>query len=279
FKDGKAADYLTANAATFKELQGPVSKTIIDGVFVHDPVAIYYSQPSIQATWALDATPHKGTWPARSSSMENAMSTGSLTRIAWVKTLEDLGIQAKFVHQDHLPTLSRDGYKVLILNRALALSDAEAASIRAFAAAGGTVIADQLAGILDEHGKSRAKGALDDLFGVQHDLKKGLFGGATLTEADAERGGQFNEKSWAIEGAERVKGLPVVERGMPSGVRSGRHAYLNVSPAGYLLKRPKGEAAEWLAWIRELLAGAGVTPRLTLDQPRTESIFWQNGAR
>ncbi len=43
--------------------------------------------------------------------------------------------------------------------------------------------------------------------------------------------------------------------------------------------RSKGEAGEWLAWIRELLTGAGVEPRLTLNLPRTEAIFWKNGAR
>src|SRR6185295_7449580 len=281
FQDGKAADYITANAATFKEVQGPVSQKIVDGVFVHDPIAIYYSQPSIQATWAMDAVVHGKTWPRRSSSMENALSTGSLSRNGWLKSLEDVGLQAKFIHQDHLlgGALQKEGYKVLLLNRALCLSDAEVAAIRAFAAAGGAVIADHLCGVYDEHGKARPKGALDDLFGVTRDLSKGILGGKTLTEADAERGSPFSAKSWAVEGAELAHGLPVFERGMGSVQKKGRAVYLNLSPAGYLLQRPKGEGADWLTLVKGLMSEAGVDARLTLNLPRTEAIFWKNGDR
>jgi hypothetical protein len=66
---------------------------------------------------------------------------------------------------------------------------------------------------------------------------------------------------------------------MGSVNRKGRHTYLNLSPAGYLLKRPKAEAAEWLARVKGLISEAGVEPRLTLNLPRTEAIFWKNGDR
>jgi hypothetical protein len=286
FKDGKAADYIAANAATFKEVQGPLSKKIIDGVFVHDPIALYYSQPSIQVTWALDAATHGGTWPNRSSSMENSTSTSNLTRIGWVKTLEDLGYQAQVLHQDHLlgGALERDGYKVLVLNRTLCLSDAEAAAIRKFASAGGIVIADHLCGLFDEHGKAREKGALDDLFGVRHDLRQGLLGGKGLSEVDAEKGGSFSAKTWAVDGAALHEGMPVFERGQASVVRSHRHAYLNLSPIGYLLKRGSPESAGWLGIVSSLLTEAGLRPRVSLQlggEPArtTEALYWKNGDR
>jgi hypothetical protein len=288
FADGKVADYIQANAETFKEVQGPVSRRIIDGKFVHDPVAIYYSHPSIQVTWAMDASVHRGTWPNRSSSMDNGLSTSNLTRVAWLKTLEDLGIQPKFVHQDHLlgGALEKEGYKVLLLNRVLCLSDAEAAAIKSFAAKGGVVIADMLCGLFDGHGKARPAGALDDLLGVKHDLSKGLLGGKTLTEVDGERGGSFSAKTWAVEGAERVWDMAVVERGLSSAggaaslVRNGKHACLNLSPVGYLLQRPEGKGAAWTAGVASLLKEAGVTPRLTIQEdgkpsPQTEAIFWK----
>ena len=213
--------------------------------------------------------------------MENALSTGSLTRNGWLKSLEDAGLQAKFIHQDHLlnGALEKEGFKVLILNRALCLSNAEVAAIRAFAASGGAVIADHLCGIYDEHGKARPKGALDDLFGIQHDLSKGILGGATTTEVSGERDHAFSPKSWMVEGADLFKGMPVFERGLAPNTRLGRHAYLNVSPAGYLLKRPKGEAAEWLAFVRGLFKELGVEPRVVIDSPRMESIFWKNKDR
>lgn len=286
FKDGKAADYIAANAATFKEVQGPVSTKIIDGVFVPDPIAIYYSHPSIQVTWALDAATHGGTWPNRSSSMENATSTSNLTRIGWVKTLEDLGYQAKFIHQDHLlgGALERDGTKVLVLNRALCLSDAEAAAIRKFASGGGVVVADHLCGLFDEHGKAREKGALDGLFGVRHDLRQGLLGGKTLSEVDAERGSQLSSKTWAVEGAALHQGMPIFERGLGAVVRSGKHAYLNLSPIGYLLKRGTSESAGWLGVVSSLLTEAGLRSRVSLElggEPArmTEALYWRNGDR
>jgi hypothetical protein len=281
FNNGKVADHIAALADTFKEVQGPVSRKIIDGEFVHDPVAIYYSHPSIQVTWALDASPHRGTWPNRMSSMDNGISTSNLTRIAWLKTLEDVGVQAKFIHEDQLlgGVLAKEGYKVLLLNRVLCLSDAEAAAIRAFSAKGGTVIADHLCGVFDEHGKAREKGALDDLFGVTHDLAKGLLGGNTLTEVDGERGGSLSDKTWAVEGAERVWDVPVFERGQKTLVRNGKNIYLNLSPLGYLLQRNKHEGRAWTTGIASLLKEAGVTPRLTISEPETEAIFWKNPDR
>jgi hypothetical protein len=73
--------------------------------------------------------------------------------------------------------------------------------------------------------------------------------------------------------------MPVFERGLATNLRSGRHAYLNVSPAGYLLKRAKGEAQEWLGFVRDLFKERGVEPRLALSAPRVESLFWKNGDR
>ncbi|MGD0092117.1 MAG: beta-galactosidase trimerization domain-containing protein [Planctomycetota bacterium] len=301
FVKGQVAEHIQALAETFKEVTGPVSKLIIDGEFVNDPVAIYYSHPSIQVTWALDAACHAGTWPNRSSSMENSCSTSNNSRVAWLKTLEDLGIQAKFIHQDHLLAggLQKGGFKVLLLNRALCLSDAEAAAIKAFAEKGGTVIADHLCGICDEHGKARATGALDELFGVKRDLAPGILGGKTLTEVDGEKDqAGVTKKNWDVDGAALYKEMAVFERGLkgdkgkadaePDGaavvVRNGSALYLNLSPIGYLLKRPKNESREWPPFVAKVLQEAGVTPRLKLEldgQPAhaTEALFWKNGAR
>ena len=49
-------------------------------------------------------------------------------------------------------------YKVLILPACLCLSDAEARRIEEFCRSGGTVIADYMPGIWDQHGKGRSDG-------------------------------------------------------------------------------------------------------------------------
>ena len=299
FKDGKVADNISALAATFKEVQGPVSRQIIDGEFQHDPIAIYYSHPSIQMNWALDAACHGGTWANRSSSMDNAISTSNLARIAWLKSLQDLGVQPTFIDSDRLldGALQKGRFKMLVLSRTLCLSDAEAAAIQAFARAGGSVVADHCCALCDEHGKVRPMGALDELFAVKRELAKGWFNGTDLTEVNGELGGRLAEKNWAL-GAPRWKGLAVVERGLAHGgtstagdadglpvlVRSGKAAYLNLSPIGYLLHRGDGAGADWLAALSGLLSQAGVVPRVALSidgahAAMTEALFWRNGAR
>ena len=81
-------------------------------------------------------------------------------------------------------------FRVVILPACLCLSDAEARALRAFCVRGGTVIADYLPGLWDEHGRGRAAGgALDDLFGVQHDpamRAADVFGGKLWVEVDQD---------------------------------------------------------------------------------------------
>ncbi|MGC4002097.1 MAG: beta-galactosidase [Pirellulales bacterium] len=51
FADGKVAPHIQDDARTFAEVQGPIGRHILDGRFVHDPIAIYDSHPSVQVGW------------------------------------------------------------------------------------------------------------------------------------------------------------------------------------------------------------------------------------
>ncbi len=299
FPPNGVAPHIKELAGTFKEVQGPVSKLVVDGEFQYDPVAIYYSHPSIQVTWGLDSASHGGTWVSRSSSMDNNLSTSHLTRMGWSKALEDIGIQSRFYHMDHLidGQLQKDGVKVLLLNRSLCLSDKEAEAIKKFAANGGTVIADHMCGIFDEHGKARATGALDDLFGVKHDLAKGIFTGTTCTEVDAEKGYKgLNDNNWEGGRSPQYSDVAAVELGLtedggkaaakagkvPVVIKKGKAVYLNLSTIGYYKKRGSDAAKAFGPFLKGLLADAGVKPRLQMDvggkpSTTTESIFWKNG--
>ena len=79
---------------------------------------------------------------------------------------------------------------MLILPACLCLSDAEARRIKDFCRAGGTVIADYMPGLWDQHGKGRPDGGvLDDLFGVKHDPNMrpaDVFGGKLWCEVDQD---------------------------------------------------------------------------------------------
>ena len=103
----------------------------------------------------------------------------------------------------------------MILNRALALSDAEVAKITEFVKKGGTVIADHLCGIFDEHGKSRKVGALDSLFGITRDLSKGILNNKSATEVDAELDyGNLNDTNWMGNEASNYLDAAVFELGL-----------------------------------------------------------------
>jgi hypothetical protein len=299
-KEGNTSEGYLKMAPTFKEIQGDVSKLIMDSDFQYDKVAIYYSQPSIQVTWCLDSASHGGTWPNRKSSMDNNISTSHLTRMGWSKALEDIGIQAKYFHMDHLLAgeIEKQGFKVLILNRSLALSDAEVAKIKEFAKNGGTVIADHLPATFDEHGKSRSTGALDDLFGIKRDASKGILDNTVATEVDGERGGSLSDKNWIGKGAPQFKNVAVFELGIKATTGKAKETvsdtdvvikntfgkgigiYLNLSTIGYYLNRSKAEPKEFLIFLKSTLKELGIEPKIDLlengkEPYLLETINWK----
>ncbi|PCJ61332.1 MAG: hypothetical protein COA79_07050 [Planctomycetota bacterium] len=304
FKDGGVAPHVERLAPTFKEVQGPMSKLIVDSEFQYDDIAIYYSHPSIQITWCLDADSHKETWPNRKSSMDNNLSTSHLTRMGWHKGLEDIGFQPRYIHKDHLlgDFLTKEKVKVLILNRTLALSDAEIIKITDFVKNGGTVIADHMTGIYDRHGKARKKGALNDLFGISRDLSKGILNGKTTTEVDGEIDwGRLSNKNY-IKGTQ-FNGVNIVENGIKAttgkamgnlggkeymivkNTGKGKTIFMNLSTIGYYKirgKRDKGSG--FRSFLSKLMTYGGVTRRITLKENGKapyilESLFWKKDGK
>ena len=299
--DGVPRPDIAGLKQTMVELQGDtLGPMLVDAKFADDGVALYYGQPSIRVSWMIDIIPHKESWPNRLSSMNNGNDCSHWNRYGWMKAIEDAGFQYNYVSPGQITggELIEKGYKVLVLGRALALSDAEATAIKAFAAKGGTVIADHLCGIFDEHGKARPKGALDDLFGVSHDLGKGILNGTVLYEIDADKHwnkGIEQKVTSAYDGAPRIDGKVVYERGLktttgkaaktvdgvPAIVRNGRAVYLNLSPVAHTYERYQRDGGPWPVLIRELFADAGIKPRAKVinastgkNEPIAECIYW-----
>ena len=69
----------------------------------------------------------------------------------------------------------------------MALSQSEADAIRRWTEQGGILIADYLPGVFDQHGKSRPRGILDDVFGVERDSAAAVLNGKAIAEVDAEK--------------------------------------------------------------------------------------------
>lgn len=123
----------------------------------HDGIAILYSQESVNAAALLDQSP--------------ALND---SRDAWVKIVEDLGLQYEFVSPEQIadgilesPADRTSGdFRVCILPMAIALSPAEATALSSFVEQGGTVIADRDCGLTDDRCRGLRPGALDELFGI-----------------------------------------------------------------------------------------------------------------
>ena len=150
-------------AGLLRELRGGVAARLIAATPVVDPVAILVSPPSFRVHWLLDRRADGVAWEARGSVAEYDSGTAdrrSLPRA--VGLLTGLGVRPRFVAPAGLAggELRRAGVRVLILPQSVALSDAEAAAIGDFAAAGGAVLADGEAGLFDGHGNRRAAPAL-----------------------------------------------------------------------------------------------------------------------
>lgn len=147
--DGALAERGEAYIPLFKQLHR-VGPLIINSTPHTDPVAILYSPASFRTQWMLDQQPKGDAWIDRGAEKENEDNAYRAALRGYLHAMSQLGVAPRFVSAAMLPSL-RD--KVLILPDALDLSAADAQAIAAFAARGGTVIADRQPGIYDGHGR------------------------------------------------------------------------------------------------------------------------------
>lgn len=110
---------------------------------------IHYSQASIHA-----------------AQIEKRYDSFLASRAVWCKLLDDMNISYRFVAYGEIESgeLRKTTARVLILPESSALSEKEAAEMRAFAANGGCVVGDRFSATHDIHCNLLASGALDDLF-------------------------------------------------------------------------------------------------------------------
>lgn len=247
---------------------------------LHDGIAIHYSQDSINAAQLL----------AKEEEQKDV-------RDAWVKLIEDLGLQYNFLATPQIeagqltkPDAWGLRYKVLILPESMAISDAEQEAIETFVRQGGTVIADAHAGLMDGRCRRGATGVLDDLFGIRRT------GQAADTTADlrCDLPGLADAvlKVPAMEGiAAAGATVGAVTRGeaatpalLSRKVGQGQTWYLNLDLRPYDSERtfhsPVEQGLRRMAL--SILAGAGVKPvyPVELDSrhaPHLETVRYQAG--
>ena len=117
------------------------------------PIAFLYSPASIKLDWIIGA---------------NALRRSAVTGFA--NLIYDAALTYDYIAYGHLETTDRlrERYRILILPAAAAMSPAEVATVRQFAADGGIVIADLLTATYDQHGCPYDKSPACDLFGLQN---------------------------------------------------------------------------------------------------------------
>jgi len=275
------------------------SRHLYGARWMHDGVALYYSHPSIQVSWFMDAEAHGRTWIRRSSSLNNKLSSSVAAAWTWQKLLEDSRIQYNWIsYADVLEKgIDPKEYPVLILPRTLCLSREEAEEITKYVKAGGHVIADHLTGIFDQHGKAYpgGKGILDELFGVSRPAAKRstLFTGKNLAEYNQDKYWKLN----FIGGVQKTRSLYTLERGfakaqldMPcfrqKSTGKGWAHLMNVSLTLYSVARKEdfSRCAAYRKPVVELLARAGVKPWVSVSvngkEPHiTEVTYWEKDGR
>ncbi len=281
-------------APHYSEAGSKIGPLMTGATWIDDGIAIYYSHASIQLGWILDAEAHRKTWRNRNN--DARLGSSHLVRHAWENMLRDEGLQyTYFSYADVIQEGIPEQYKVLILPAVLCLSDAEARRIKDFCRRGGTVIADYMPGLWDQHGRGRNNGGvLDDMFGIRHDpgMKAGdIFQNRLWVETDQDANYTYktyrelltNNNSCMTDACgfnKAVRNMPVVNTN-PFG--KGKAILMNLSVQWYNAYRmdgpgPAAKRRVFMAPVKE----AGVNRWITLegdDVYGCEVTYWKNNGR
>ncbi len=244
-----------------------------------DGIALLFSMPSITA----------GALTGDERRIES-------TRDAWVKLLEDSGLQYEFVSSPQIEggILDKGLFRVLVLPFVTTMSERTADAVRAFVKAGGAVVATRLPGVRDGIGRPRRPALLADVFGV-----RGGKGAAPAVDPVVRL-----NASWAGLAADTEVRCPVADAGLrlaggaaraaagegrvPALILggNGRALLLNLDLGNYEQERRFHSPTEkrLRAVLLHFLAGVGVKPTypITLESGRTphiEVIRYADGTR
>jgi hypothetical protein len=208
-----------------------VGKLLMEATRVHDGIALHYSMASVHAAGIL------GLHDRGRKEGEDAPGFPA-NRDGWVRSLTDLGLSFDFVSSGQVEAGGLDPrrFKVFVMPLSLAVSAREVAAMEAFVDAGGVVIADGAAGLMDEHCAWRTDGALDRFFGIAAPSgdKRSLKGPRTAGKVSAKA----MARTFGLEVA-ALGGLEAFESGLEA---NGSEALLDLAgrPAAFVRSTGKG---------------------------------------
>ncbi len=144
-----------AYVETFAEIRGGIGRLLLRSEPHSDPVAILYSPASFRIQWMLEQKPKGDAWMSRDAEAELSGDAAREAMWAYERAITHMGLQPVYMSPAMLARgdLRTRSIRALILPHAIALGSDEERVIRAFAAAGGKVIADVEPGAFDAHGR------------------------------------------------------------------------------------------------------------------------------
>jgi len=247
---------ITEGMGTIKEFKAGLARLLHDCDERLADVCMHYSQPSIHGVFITGGEP-----------------VFRANRAGWIKSIEDLGLQMKFMSYAQVEDgkLTELMPSVFVLPYSLALSDVEAAKLREYVEAGGTLVADARCGLLDQHCAPRPRGTLDQLFGVTRSevnpKAKRVPGAARFTNALGDcdpRRVTFESMSGdttvrATDGTAlgEMAGTPVL---VVRSLGKGKAVLLNLFMDDYVKRRKAGEGGPLRQLVSEVLDLAGIRP-------------------
>ena len=236
----------------FQEIRGEgIGKLVGLALPDNHGIAVHYSYPSIHGAWIVDGEIEERV----TSNTSETYNRFRDDQDGWMKVLRDAGLQFDFISYSEVEKggLISKGYKTFILPMSIALSNEEIGAIREFVRDGGTVIADALPGVMDEHCRFRTSRALEDVFGAE------------AATADRETIiAMKGEPGLKLKGAKAL--LP--EQGRPILLQNrfgqGQAYLLNYFLDTYPEDKLEGRNRPALERINKVLAAAGVNPKIQM---------------
>ena len=220
-EDYALTERANALSPVLKAMTSPLARLFLRAKRESDPIAIHYSQPSIQVAWLIESIEDGSSWLRRFSSYEAKHNKHARVRHAWLETLEDLGYSPRFVSSEQIERGELKNFSALVLPQSYALGDSEIKAITAFE---GTLLLDGGAGHFDEHARIRKTPPFDFPPGA-HALVAGerTDFAQDMVELAAGRLGPTSPDAWYDWLAARVR-VPVTVK-LPPGARVQTHRF------------------------------------------------------
>ena len=183
---------------------------MMEAEYLTTGIALHYSTPSLHAASITNNQPENEIYSIPNYELKKDVINRNYgaDQDGWVKIINDLGMQFKFVAYKDIEVLKlqEDNYKIFVMPFSMAISEEEAAAIREFVKNGGVVISDGAGGIMNDHCSWQEKGMLDDLFGISAPISrerelKGITGKVEVTKEG---------EAYKLD-AKKLKGLEALE--------------------------------------------------------------------